>query len=188
MLVSVQLVGLAATPLKVTVLVPGAAPKFVPLIVTGPPIGPIVVDNAEIVGGCVTVNITPLLNCPPTDTVTGPLVTPDGTVAMMLVGVQLVEEAEVPLNEIVLVPGVAPKFVPLIVTGLPTPLAAGDSEEIVGGGITVNVAALLLCASTMSRTGPVTAFAGTVKVALVSLQLVANTVAPLKSTMLVPCV
>jgi hypothetical protein len=35
MLVALQLVGVAAVPLKVTVLVPCVAPKFAPAIVTG---------------------------------------------------------------------------------------------------------------------------------------------------------
>jgi hypothetical protein len=35
MLVALQLVGVAAVPLKVTVLVPCVAPKFVPVMVTG---------------------------------------------------------------------------------------------------------------------------------------------------------
>ena len=40
MLVALQLVGVAAAPLNFTVLVPCAAPKFAPLIVTGVPTGP----------------------------------------------------------------------------------------------------------------------------------------------------
>ncbi len=40
MLVAPQLVGVAAVPLKVTVLVPCVAPKFAPLIVTDAPTNP----------------------------------------------------------------------------------------------------------------------------------------------------
>lgn len=40
MLVALQLVGVAATPLKVTVLVPCDAPKLAPVIVTEVPAGP----------------------------------------------------------------------------------------------------------------------------------------------------
>jgi hypothetical protein len=40
MLVALQLVGVAAVPLKVTVLVDCVAPKFEPVIVTGVPTGP----------------------------------------------------------------------------------------------------------------------------------------------------
>ena len=44
-------------------------------------------------------------------------VAPVGTDAMMLVALQLVGVAGIPLNVTVLVPCVAPKFVPVIVTG-----------------------------------------------------------------------
>ena len=40
MLVPLQLVGVAAVPLNVTVLVPCVAPKFVPVIVTEVPTAP----------------------------------------------------------------------------------------------------------------------------------------------------
>ena len=40
MLVALQLVGVAAVPLNVTVLVPAVAPKFAPVIVTAVPTGP----------------------------------------------------------------------------------------------------------------------------------------------------
>ena len=41
MLVALQLVAVAVTPLKVTVLVPCVAPKFVPLMVTAVPTAPV---------------------------------------------------------------------------------------------------------------------------------------------------
>jgi hypothetical protein len=40
MLVGPQLVGVPAVPLNITVLVPGAAPKFIPVIVTDVATGP----------------------------------------------------------------------------------------------------------------------------------------------------
>jgi len=55
-------------------------------------------------GGKVTVNVTPLLACPPTVTATLPLVAPFGTGAVILVLVQLVGVAVVPLKVTVLVP------------------------------------------------------------------------------------
>jgi len=55
-------------------------------------------------GGKVTVNVTPLLACPPTVTTTLPLVAPIGTGEVMLVLVQLVGVATVPLKLTVLVP------------------------------------------------------------------------------------
>ena len=66
--------------------------------------------------GVVTVKFTPLLATPPTVTTTFPVVAPVGTGTTMLVGPQLVGVPAVPLNVTVLVPCVAPKFVPVIVT------------------------------------------------------------------------
>jgi len=62
MLVALQLVGVPAVPLNFTVLVLCVAPKFVPVIVTGAPVGPEVTLKLVIVGaGAVTVNVIPLL-------------------------------------------------------------------------------------------------------------------------------
>jgi hypothetical protein len=68
----------------------------------------------------VTVKLTPLLAAPPTVTTTFPVVAPLGTATAMLVALQLVGVPAVPLNVTVLVPCVAPKFVPVIVTEVPT--------------------------------------------------------------------
>src|SRR5882672_4186151 len=120
MLVADQLVGVAAIPLNVTVLVPLVAPKFVPTIVTAVATGPLVGARLVRVGGTVTVNDTPLLASPPTVTTTLPVVAPVGTGTTMLVVDQLVGVAAVPLNVTVLLPCVAPKFVPVIVTAVAT--------------------------------------------------------------------
>jgi hypothetical protein len=79
--------------------------------------------------------MTPLLACPPTVTTTLPVVAPVGTVVMMLVGLQLVGVANVPLNVTVLFACacVGPKFVPVIVTGVPSGPEVGLSKVIVGG-------------------------------------------------------
>jgi hypothetical protein len=62
MLVALQLVGVALIPLKVTVLVPCAAPKFVPLMVTAVPTAPELGVRFVILGaGTITVKLTPLL-------------------------------------------------------------------------------------------------------------------------------
>jgi hypothetical protein len=55
---------------------------------------------------------------------------------MMLVALQLVGVAAVPLNVTVLVPCVAPKFVPAIVTGAATAPALGLRLVIVGNNST----------------------------------------------------
>jgi hypothetical protein len=75
-----------------------------------------------IVGGpdIVTVKLTPLLATPFTFTTTFPVVAPVGTDVAMLVALQLVTVAVVPLNVTVLVPCVDPKFVPVITTDVPT--------------------------------------------------------------------
>src|SRR5438552_11991356 len=65
----------------------------------------------------VTVKLTPLLAMPPTVTTTLPVAAPVGTDVTMLVALQLVVVAAVPLNATV---PAAPKFVPLMVTAVPT--------------------------------------------------------------------
>src|SRR5438874_11928485 len=70
--VALQLVGVAAVPLKVTVLDPWVAPKFVPVIVNEVPTPPEVGDRLVTEGDGITVNNTPLLACPLTVTTTLP--------------------------------------------------------------------------------------------------------------------
>src|SRR6266403_295729 len=123
-----QLVGVAAVPLNVTVLVPLVAPKPVPVIVTAVAIGPLTGERLVRVGGTVTVNDTPLLARPLTVTTTLPVVAPVGTGTTMLVADQLVGVAAVPLNVTVLVPLVAPKFVPVIVTAVATGPLVGERQ------------------------------------------------------------
>ena len=66
-------------------------------------------------------NATPLLACPPTVTTTLPVVAPAGTATVMLAVLQaLAIPADVPLKVTVLVPCVAPKFVPVMVIDVPT--------------------------------------------------------------------
>ena len=77
-------------------------------------------DFVMLGAGVVTVNVTPLLATPPTVTTTFPDVAPLGTGRVMLVALQLVGVPAVPLNFTVLVPCVAPKLVPVIVTEVPT--------------------------------------------------------------------
>jgi hypothetical protein len=84
---------------------------------------------------CVTENATPLLVNPFTAMFTFPVVAPLGTVATTAVELQLVVFAETPLKATVLVPLVAPKFVPLMVTEVPTGPEVGDipvMEGVVG--------------------------------------------------------
>jgi hypothetical protein len=119
MLVGLQIVGVAAIPLNVTMLVPCNVPKFVPAIVTDVPTAPELGVKLVMLGRTRTVKLIPLLAKPPTVTTTLPVVAPAGTGTTMFVAPQLVGVAAVPLNVTVLVPCVAPKFVPVIVTGVP---------------------------------------------------------------------
>ena len=132
MLVAFQLVGVAAVPLNLTVLLPWVEPKLVPVIVTDAPTAPDVGERLVICGAGTTVKVTPLLALLETVTTTLPVVAADGTVATMLVALQLVALALVPLNFIVLVPWVEPKLVPVIVTEAPTAPEDGDKLEMVG--------------------------------------------------------
>src|SRR5438309_2336060 len=128
MLVALQLVVLAAVPLKVTVSV--VVTKLVPVIVTAVPTGPEVGFRLVMAGADeVTVKFTPLLAIPPTVTTTLPVVAPLGTDATMLVALQLVVLAVVPLK--VTAP-VVPKLVPVMVTAVPTGPVVGFRLVIAG--------------------------------------------------------
>src|SRR5208337_603705 len=99
LLVAFQLLGVAAVPLNLTVLVPCVAPKFAPVTVTDAPTNPDVGFKLVMLGaGTVTVKLVPLLAIPPTVTTAFPVVAPAGTGATMLVALQLVGVAAVPLN------------------------------------------------------------------------------------------
>src|SRR5260221_3686454 len=70
--------------------------------------------------GVLTVKVTPLLAIPLTVTTTLPVVAPLGTATAMLVAFQFAGVPLVPLNVTVLGPCVEPKFVPVMVTPIPT--------------------------------------------------------------------
>jgi hypothetical protein len=137
-LVVLQLVGVAAVPLKFTVFAPCAAPKFAPVIVTDTPINPEVGFKLEMLGaGAGTVKLTPLLATPPTVTTTLPVVAPLGTGAVMLVALQPVGVAATPLNVTVLEPCDAPKFAPAIITDVPTGPDIGFKLVMLGAVVDV---------------------------------------------------
>jgi hypothetical protein len=130
--VALQLVGVAVTPLNVKVLVPWVAPKFAPVSVTGALTAAEAGNKLPMSGVGNTVNAAPALAMAFTVTTTFPVVAPTGTGATICVGAQLVGVAAVPWNINVLVPWVAPKFVPVIVTGVPATLDAGTRLVMVG--------------------------------------------------------
>jgi len=104
MLVALQLVGVPAIPLNVTVLVPWLVPKLVPVTVTEVPTPPAVGVRLVMLGVRSTVKLTPLLATPLAFTTTFPVVAPLGTGTTMLVALQLVGAPAVPLNVIVPLP------------------------------------------------------------------------------------
>jgi len=186
MLVADQLVGVAAVPLNVTVLEPLFPRKPVPLIVTAVPIGPLDGDRLVSVGPVATVKVSALLATPPTVTTTLPVVAPAGTGTLMLVADHAVGVAAVPLKVTVLVPWVAPKLLPLIVTAVATAPLDGDRLVSVGDGMTVNVSALLASPLTVTTTLPLVAPAGTGTTMLVADHVVGVAAVPLNVTVLVP--
>jgi len=94
--------------------------------------------------------------------------------------------AVVPLNLIVLVPWVAPKFAPVTTTAAP---AAPDVvERLVSRGATVNATPLLLTPPARTTTEPVVAVAGTGTEILVALHDVGVASVPLNETVLAPFV
>jgi hypothetical protein len=186
--VALQLVAVEAVPLNRTTLVPCVGPKFVPAIVTLAPTGADVGVTELIVGVGSTVKVIPLLTTPATTTVTGPLVAPAGTTAVMVDALQLATDATVPLKRTVLEPCVLPKPVPVIVIVLPTPPDVGFTELTIGCVSTVKGEPLLATPATVTVTRPVVALEGTVAVIDVVLQLVTVAVTPLNLTVLVLCV
>jgi hypothetical protein len=189
MLVAVQLVARAFVPLKVTVLEPCDDPKLTPVIVTGVPEGPAFGLKFMMLGAepVPTVKFTPLLATPPTVTTTFPVVAPLGTATVMLVALQLDGDPGVPLNVTVLVPWLAPKFVPVIVMDVPTAPEFWLSPEIVGPAeVTVKVTPLLATPFTVTTTFPLVAPLGTGTTMLVAPQLVGVAEVPLNVTVLDP--
>ncbi len=188
MLVALQLVGVADVPLKLKVLVPWLAPKFVPVIVTDTPTAPVVGERLVMLGAGTTVKLAPLLATPLAFTTTFPVVEPDGTGTTMLVALQLFGVPAVPLKATVPVPCVAPKPVPVIVIHAPTAPEVGERPETLGAGTTVNVTPLLSTPLACTTTLPVVAPDGTGTTMFVALQLVGVAAVPLKPTVPLPWV
>src|SRR5260221_5039770 len=173
--------------LSCAVLPPCVASKLVPVIViallTGPEVGEMLLMFAETP---VTVKSQQLLGTPPTVTTRQPVVAPDGTGTAMLVLLQLVGVAVVPVN--VTVPVVAPKLTPVIVTTVPTTPDVGDAVMILGAAVTVKATPLLATPETVTTMIPVVAPFGTGATIFVDVQLVGGAGVPLNVTVLVPWV
>ena len=156
-LVAVLAVTVAVVPLNFTVLFAGVALKFVPVIVTEVPTAPLVGVKLVMVGveAVVTVKLVALVPvCPPTVTVIPPDVAPVGTDVVILVAALAVTVAVVPLNFTVLLAGVALKFVPAIVTEVPTAPLVGVKLVIVGEGTNVKPASVAVPPGVVTDTLP----------------------------------
>jgi len=190
MFVPFQLVGMACTPPKVTVLVPCVVPKFAPVIVTAVPTTPEPGLKFVMLGaGIVTVKVAPLLAFPRTVTTTLPVTAPAGTGTTMLVPLQFVGAALTPPKKTVLVPCVAPKFTPLIVTAVPATPELGLKLLMLGALLlSVKLDPLLACPPTVTTAPPVTAPVGIRTPILIPLQFVGAAFVPPDVTVLVPCV
>src|ERR1700728_2811105 len=154
--------------------------------VTAAPTAPVVIERLVMLGAPTTVKLFPLLLTPLANTTTLPVVAPVGTVTAILVALQLVTVAVVPLNFTVLDPWVEPKFVPAIVTDAPTAPVVIERLVILGAPTTVKLTPLLFTPLANTTTLPVVAPVGTVTAILVALQLVTVAVVPLNLTVPVP--
>jgi hypothetical protein len=155
--VLLQLVGLPATPLKVTV--PATDPKFVPLIVTGVPARAVPGEILLILGAGIVNDVLLLASPMLVVTTRLPVVDSAGTLVLMLVLLHEVIAAVVPLN--FTVPVAVPKLLPLMVTTVPAVPDKGVTELTTGGGTTVNVTPLLTTPPAVTVTSPVVAPVGT---------------------------
>ena len=164
-LVAVEAVTVAATPLKVKMLSSGIALKFEPLIMTVAPTAPLPGLKLAIEGVGETLKLDPVVIVIPfTFMEMGPEVAPAGTLVAILDVVDVVTEANVPLNDTV---GMVMKFVPVIVTTVPTAPLVGLKPVTVGEANTVKLAALeMVTPLTVIEILPVVAPAGTLAVML----------------------
>jgi hypothetical protein len=175
----------AETPLKRTAVAPV---KFVPLILTEVPTGPLVGLNDVIVGAPVAVTVKFVeLVAVPVGVVTriGPVVAPVGTVTVILVPAPFTVKpgAFTLLNETAVAPV---KLVPLIWTEVPTGPLVGLNDVIVGAPVVVTVKFVELVAvpsGLATAIGPVVAPAGTVAVIFCALSIVNVADVPLKVTL-----
>lgn len=123
---------------------------------------PDVIERLVIVGVGRTEKEDPLLLTPLAFTITFPVVAPDGTVTVMLVAVQELTEAVVPLKVTEPLPCEDPKFDPATTTDAPTAPDEGVRFEILGAATTVKFTPLVFTPLAFTTTFPVVAPDGTV--------------------------
>ncbi len=176
MLVSLQDVTTAATPLKATL--PCAEPNDEPAITTDVPGSPAFGLRLPMVGRS-TVKGAPALCNPRLLTTTFPLFAEAGTTTAILVSLQLLMLADCPL--ILTVPWFAPKLVPVTVIEVVGSALAGV-RPVITGWSTLKPIAFDGPVALLTTTGPEIAPSGTKATMLVFDQLVTVAAWPLKVT------
>jgi hypothetical protein len=174
-----------STPLNFTLLTPF---KLLPLIVTTVPTAP---DNGEkfvIVGRETIVKASSLIAVPfAVLTLMKPVAAVDGTVALISVSELTVNKAVAALN---FTNVAAVKFVPMIVTLVPTAPVVGENEPITGravGLLTMKLVTLVAVPAVVVMViVPVLALFGTVVIIWVSVLLNIGAGVPLKATAIAP--
>lgn len=184
MLVAVDAVSVAATPLKnSTSLLAMVVLKFVPVITMEAPTAPLPGLKLEMVGvGTIKFEeLVPVIALTVTDI--GPDVAPNGTEVVILVVVDAVTTAAVPLNVTAFREGVALKLAPVIVTTTPNPPLVGLNPVIEGVPKTVKLLALeTVTPLKETEIGPEPDPEGTEVVMLVLLKGLTTALIPLNST------
>lgn len=183
-LVELAAVTVAATPLKnSTILLAKVELKFVPVMTMEAPTAPSFGMKLVMVGvGTIKfAELVPII--PLTVTDIGPAVAPNGTEVVMLVVVDAVTTAVVPLKSTVFSAGVLLKLLPVIVTVIPNPPVSGVKEDIKGVPQTIKLLELKMVMPLKdTEIGPEPAPAGTLVVILVLVNEVTIAVIPLNST------
>src|SRR5579864_1127062 len=175
---------------NVTNPLPCDGPKLEPAMTTDDPTAPAFGVRLLMLGAAVTVKLTPELATPPAAVITTlPVVAPVGTVAVMLVALQLVMVVAWVLPNVTNpLPCEGPKFDPAITIDEPTAPAFGVRLLILGAPVTVKETPVLaIPPAAVTTTLPVIAPAGTTAVMLVALQFVIDVAAvPLNFTLPLP--
>lgn len=184
-LLAVDEVTVAIVLLNFTTLLAGFVLKLVPLIMTTAPTAPLIGLKPVMVGDGSTVKLVELVPVTPfTVTVIFPVVAPAGTVAVMLVEVDAVTMATVPLKSTLLLDVVGLKFVPVRLIEAPTAPLTGEKFVIVGVGMMKSDELVPVIPFTVTEIGPVSAPTGTLVVMVLVVDAVTVAVTPLKSTIL----
>ncbi len=186
MLVGVDAVTIAITPLKSTSLSDGIVLKLFPVMIIEAPTAALTGLKPDIDGVGKTLKFEALsIVTPLTVTEIFPDVAPAGTVVVILLAVDEVTVAVVLLNFTTLLAGVVLKLLPLITTMAPTAPLVGVKLVMVGEGRIVKFAELVPGTPfTVTLIFPVVAPAGTVAVILVVVDAVTTAFTPLNSTSL----